>query len=147
ESIFSALGFQPDPVTLQLFRTYMEAARAALGSQAFNRAHRSGEAMSTEDALALAFSLPSPERLEKQREPAPAAGTGKGPYGGLSRRERDVATLVAQGRSNREIADALSITERTVEGHISSMLSKLDFRSRAQISAWVVEQGLAKAIS
>jgi predicted ATPase/DNA-binding CsgD family transcriptional regulator len=147
EALFAALGFQPDPESLQLFRAYTEAARTALGSRAYNRAHASGEEMSSEDALTLAFSLPSPERPEKQRQPAQGAGASRGPFGALSRREREVASLVAQGRSNREIADALAITERTVEGHISSMLAKLDFRSRAQISAWVVEQGLARATS
>jgi non-specific serine/threonine protein kinase len=54
-----------------------------------------------------------------------------------------VAGLVAEGKSNREIADALVVGERTVEGHVSNILAKLDFRSRAQISAWVIQQGLA----
>ncbi|MBL8160831.1 MAG: response regulator transcription factor [Anaerolineae bacterium] len=57
----------------------------------------------------------------------------------LTRREREVARLIAQGRSNREIADELVVSERTVEGHVSNILSKLGFRSRAQVSAWVVE--------
>jgi predicted ATPase/DNA-binding CsgD family transcriptional regulator len=144
EALFAGLGFQPDPDTLQLFKAYTEAARGALGSRAFNRAHAAGQEMSSEDAIALALNLSLPDRPEKQ---LPAAGVGKAPFGGLSRREHEVATLVAQGRSNREIADALAITERTVEGHISSMLGKLDFRSRAQISAWLVEQGLARAAS
>jgi DNA-binding NarL/FixJ family response regulator len=55
-----------------------------------------------------------------------------------------VTTLVAQGLSNREIAVALVVTERTVEGHVSNILAKLGFRSRAQVSAWAVEQGLLK---
>ncbi len=49
---------------------------------------------------------------------------------------------MAQGKSNREIAEALVITERTVEGHVSNLLAKLGFRSRAQISAWAVAHGL-----
>jgi pimeloyl-ACP methyl ester carboxylesterase/DNA-binding CsgD family transcriptional regulator len=60
----------------------------------------------------------------------------------LTAREREVASLLAQGKSNREIADALVVTERTVEGHVSNILSKLGFRSRAQISAWAVDKGL-----
>jgi DNA-binding CsgD family transcriptional regulator len=62
----------------------------------------------------------------------------------LTAREREVTTLVAQGLSNREIAVALVVTERTVEGHVSNILAKLGFRSRAQVSAWAVEQGLLK---
>jgi DNA-binding CsgD family transcriptional regulator len=62
--------------------------------------------------------------------------------GVLTARERDVAMLVARGRSNREIADTLSIGERTVETHVGNILSKLGFASRAQIAAWAVESGL-----
>lgn len=62
--------------------------------------------------------------------------------GGLTAREQETARLVAQGRSNREIADTLFIGERTVETHVSNILSKLGFTSRAQIAAWAVEQGL-----
>jgi non-specific serine/threonine protein kinase len=48
-----------------------------------------------------------------------------------------VAVLVTRGLSNRAIADALSIGERTVETHVSNILGKLAFGSRAQIAAWV----------
>ncbi len=65
---------------------------------------------------------------------------------GLTRREREVALLIAQGKSNREIADTLVITERTVEGHVSNILSKLGFRSRTQVSIWVVETGLSESL-
>jgi DNA-binding NarL/FixJ family response regulator len=56
----------------------------------------------------------------------------------LTARERDVAALVARGLSNREIAAALSIGERTVETHVGNILGKLGFGSRAQIAAWAV---------
>jgi DNA-binding CsgD family transcriptional regulator/Flp pilus assembly protein TadD len=64
-------------------------------------------------------------------------------FGGLTAREREVAALVAQGKTSREIADRLVISERTAEGHVNNMLGKLGFTSRAQIAAWVVERGLA----
>jgi DNA-binding CsgD family transcriptional regulator len=57
----------------------------------------------------------------------------------LTAREREVAILVAQGTSNREIAEKLGISERTAEGHVEQVRNKLGFRSRAQIAAWVVE--------
>jgi DNA-binding CsgD family transcriptional regulator len=57
----------------------------------------------------------------------------------LTGREREVAALVAEGRSNRTIASALSIGERTVETHIGHILAKLGGASRAQIAAWAVE--------
>jgi tetratricopeptide (TPR) repeat protein len=64
-------------------------------------------------------------------------------YDGLSNREREVATLVAQGRSNREIASHLVVSERTAEAHVSNILGKLGFTTRAQIAAWAVEKGLS----
>ena len=63
-------------------------------------------------------------------------------YGGLSAREREVAALVAQGRTNREIATHLVVSERTAEAHVSNILGKLAFTTRAQIAAWAVEKGL-----
>jgi predicted ATPase/DNA-binding NarL/FixJ family response regulator len=63
-------------------------------------------------------------------------------YGGLSAREREVAVLVAQGKSNREIASLLVVSERTAEAHVSNILNKLGFTTRAQIAAWAVEKGL-----
>jgi DNA-binding CsgD family transcriptional regulator/sugar lactone lactonase YvrE len=59
----------------------------------------------------------------------------------LTRREREVAFLVAQGLTNREIAERLFIAERTAEGHVESIRNKLGFHSRTQLAAWVVEQG------
>jgi len=61
-------------------------------------------------------------------------------HGGLTRRERDTAMLVAQGKSNRAIARQLGIGERTVEGYVASVLSKLGFSSRAQIAVWASER-------
>jgi len=62
---------------------------------------------------------------------------------GLTARERDVALLIARGRSNRAIAEELVLSERTIESHVSNMLGKLGFTSRAQIAAWTVEKGVS----
>ncbi|MEP6620880.1 MAG: AAA family ATPase [bacterium] len=67
----------------------------------------------------------------------------KAAHGGLTRRERDTAALIAIGTSNRGIARSLGIGERTVEGYVASSLAKLGFSSRAQIAVWAAEQGLA----
>jgi DNA-binding CsgD family transcriptional regulator len=63
-------------------------------------------------------------------------------YGGLTTREREVAALVAQGKTSREIADVLVVSERTAEAHVGNILGKLGFTSRAQIAVWAVEHGL-----
>jgi DNA-binding NarL/FixJ family response regulator len=65
-------------------------------------------------------------------------------FGGLTAREREVATLIAQGQSNRTIAAALVITERTAERHVANILTKLGFTSRVQIAAWAVQKGLSQ---
>jgi non-specific serine/threonine protein kinase len=63
----------------------------------------------------------------------------------LTARERQVAALVTQGKSNRAIADELVISERTTESHVTNILGKLGFRSRAQIAAWAAGIGLPRA--
>jgi CRP-like cAMP-binding protein len=60
----------------------------------------------------------------------------------LTPREREVAALIAQGLTNREIAAVLVVTERTAATHVEHILSKLGLRSRAQVAAWTAEQGL-----
>jgi DNA-binding NarL/FixJ family response regulator len=60
----------------------------------------------------------------------------------LSRREREVAVLVARGLTNREIARTLVVSERTAENHVQHILTKLGFGTRAQIAAWAVSEGL-----
>ncbi|HEV2237680.1 MAG TPA: helix-turn-helix transcriptional regulator, partial [Ktedonobacterales bacterium] len=82
-------------------------------------------------------SLP-PERPPRPRQQA------KRQYGGLTAREREVAALIARGATSRAIAQALVIGERTAEAHVSHILAKLAFNSRAQIAAWAVEQGLTQ---
>jgi DNA-binding CsgD family transcriptional regulator/tetratricopeptide (TPR) repeat protein len=59
---------------------------------------------------------------------------------GLTAREREIAGLIAGGLSNREISGRLVITEGTVEVHVKHILSKLDFRSRSQVAAWMSRQ-------
>ncbi len=76
--------------------------------------------------------------------PLSPAKARKQAFGGLSTREREVAVLIAQGKSNREIADMLVLSERTIESHVSSILFKLDYTSRTQIATWVIEKGLTR---
>jgi DNA-binding NarL/FixJ family response regulator len=60
----------------------------------------------------------------------------------LSRREEEVAALVAQGMSNRQIAQELFLSERTIEHHVSKILRKLELASRTEIAAWATQQRL-----
>ena len=113
-------------------------ARAGLGEAGFAAALSEGRAMTLEQATdyalaatdALSSKVQEKERLEK-------AGTVL-----LTAREHEVATLVAQGLTNRQIAARLVITERTAETHVQNILNKLGFTSRAQIAAWAAQRGL-----
>ena len=60
----------------------------------------------------------------------------------LSRREREVAAMVASGMTNKEIAQRLFIAERTAEGHVERIRNKLGVRSRTEVATWAVEHGL-----
>jgi len=61
----------------------------------------------------------------------------------LSAREEEVASLVAQALSNRQIADRLVLSERTVETHVHNILAKLNFSTRAEIATWVLRASSA----
>ena len=113
--------------------------------EARSRAHRLGtpllEALAYElegegeRALAIyraAGAARDAERLERPRRRA--AGRGDD---GLTRREREIAVLVAAGHSNRDIANELVLSERTVEHHVAAALGKLTLRSRAELAAFI----------
>src|SRR6266540_3600411 len=78
--------------------------------------------------------------VQRQAQDLAESLTGHRP-GRLTRREREVAALVAQGLSNRQIAAAAHISERTVESHVQHILDKLGFTNRTQIAAWVAAGG------
>ncbi|OLC11797.1 MAG: hypothetical protein AUH44_01430 [Chloroflexi bacterium 13_1_40CM_68_15] len=73
--------------------------------------------------------------------PALAAG-GASAAGRLTARETEIAALVGEGMTNREIAARLVISERTVDNHVHNILDALDMRHRSQIAAWCAERGL-----
>jgi non-specific serine/threonine protein kinase len=123
-------------------RRRIEAAERALQPPAVAAAAAEGRAMSMHRAIAYALEetppIPPPGPV-----PPPEASHAARP---LTAREREVAALVAGGRSNREIAAALGISERTAENHVKHILAKLGARSRAGSplaggAAWAAAQG------
>jgi len=68
--------------------------------------------------------------------------SGRGSQATLTAREREVLMLVAQGKSNLEIADSLTISERTARTHVSNVLLKLGLTSRTQAALWAIREGL-----
>jgi len=89
-----------------------------------------GRVLTLDEAVALALAA------EPISPPIKAAG-------GLSARELEVLRLLAEGASNRAIADSLSLSERTVERHVTHILTKLDCETRTAAAIWSVRHGLA----
>jgi DNA-binding NarL/FixJ family response regulator len=100
---------------------------ASVGALAFAEAWAVGQSMALDEVIAYAIAT---------RE-AETAATAE-----LTAREREVAVLIARGQSNREIAEALMIAERTAANHVEHILNKLGFHSRTQVATWVTEQRL-----
>jgi DNA-binding NarL/FixJ family response regulator len=71
-------------------------------------------------------------------------GAGQGRGSALTDREREVLSLIADGRSNREIARALVLSEKTVKTHVSNILMKLDLADRTQAALWAVRHGMTR---
>ena len=141
-SLLDAIGTPVWPVDRAQFDHAVAAARAGLGEDAFAAAWAAGRALPLDQAVGYALAAPPPppyESVAAAGAPAPRLPTL------LTPREREVATLLAQGLTNRQIAGELVISERTADAHVANILSKLGFRSRAQIATWAVEQGLVAA--
>ncbi|WP_319204699.1 ATP-binding protein [Streptomyces sp. ME02-8801-2C] len=96
------------------------------GDTPYDEAHRRGHELSVREALAYALGEP----LRPRRAAPPVPDTG------LTRREFEVAALIAAGMTNRQIAERLVISRRTAEGHAERILAKLGFAARSQVAAW-----------
>ncbi|MDR7300494.1 ATP-binding protein [Haloactinomyces albus] len=102
--------------------------RAALGEEEYRKHFDRGYQLTTGAAIDYALEVKQHTRAAPRENVHPMP---------LTRREREIADLVAQGRTNKEIAEKLVIAQRTVEGHVQHILTKLDFTSRAQIAGWI----------
>ena len=105
------------------------AGRAALGDARYGEAFEDGQRMSREEVIAYA--------LGSDARPKPALAAASKTPGGLSRRELEVARLMADGATNADAAAQLFISERTVESHVTNIFNKLGVDSRVQVVRWV----------
>ncbi len=113
----------------------LTAVQTELGDEGFRTAWEAGRSMPLEQVIGVAL-------IEEQARPsAPTVvePNGKGRACPLTEREREVAALVAQGLTNREIASRLVLSKRTIDAHIANILKKLDFAGRAQIAVWIAK--------
>jgi predicted ATPase/DNA-binding CsgD family transcriptional regulator len=121
-----------------------DALREAMGSGAFEselfqRAIAEGASYSFEQAVALALGEDDDAAGSDEGEAGQTRPSAEKP-GGLTRREWEIAQLLGEGLSNRDIAERLVISQRTAETHVERILSKLGFTSRLQVVSWVADQ-------
>ena len=127
----STIGYGQPPFFEPMAQGWAKEARRRLSAGAADRDEILGHGMSREAAVRLA--VDQLRSLEGPRAPYPKAA--------LTARELQIASLVADGLTNREIAERLSISERTADSHVQNTMGKLGFRTRAQLAAWHVRQG------
>lgn len=128
ESVGASAGASRMAFSGPLLGRARETASAALGAARFESEFSAGKRLAREAAAGLALS---------EHTRGAAAGPLDEKAGLLGRREAEVARLVADGLSNKQIGARLFISERTVDSHVRSILNKLGVQSRAQIAAWV----------
>jgi predicted ATPase/DNA-binding NarL/FixJ family response regulator len=124
-------GYGPRPASDErIFADMLETTRAQLGEAAFTAAWEAGTRLTLDEVRAEVDALVEEIASAPESLPVPAATHG------LTPREIEVLRLVAAGRSNREIADALSISVPTVKRHVTTILGKLGLPSRSAATAW-----------
>ena len=107
------------------------AAKKGLGQRAFDLAFERGQVMMMEDGVAFA--------VEGKQPPRPTSAVKTEPHTELTRRQLEIARLVADDLTNRQIAARLFLSERTVETHITNILNRLGLGSRTQLSRWLAD--------
>ena len=122
----------PGPVAEMVDR-WLAPARATAG-RAADRLRADGRRLSPEEAVGVVLA----NEPDDTRPPGPRRGSSSP----LTRREAEVAALVARGLTNRDIAAQLYLSIRTVEVHVDHILTKLGFHARTQLAAWALEEGL-----
>ena len=120
---------------------YLASALSRLGEAAWEAAAATGRAMSPDEAAEYALDGGAADAAISEEKPS----AYDQPAGNLTRREREVATLVARGLTNRQISTELSISERTAGNHVAKILHKLGLNSRTRIATWAGEQGLLES--
>jgi len=132
QALCEAVGYRHTPEEAALREPYLATTRSQLGEVAWEETLGQGRAMGLEEAIEYALSgNEDPDTPELRTSESRSAGE---PPAFLTRREREVAFLVAQGFSNRQIASELVVSERTVDHHVSNILKKLNLSSREQVA-------------
>lgn len=140
-AILDAHGFKRQPIDVPWYESLVRDAQAALPGEAYDRAFREGSAQDFEDVERDMAAVQASVKARQLDNPVRAAAVSTS--GPLTAREREVAASIALGLTNRQIAERLVVSRRTVDGHVASILGRLGFATRAQIAVWAAEHGLA----
>jgi non-specific serine/threonine protein kinase len=144
EALRASISVQWEPVDRGEFDRSVAIVRKYLDEETFAALWAEGAALTLEQAVATARAS-LPPQLHTPALANPVHDRANATYGGLTRRECEVVSAVARGMTNREVAAALFIAEKTVEMHVSNCLNKLGFRSRTQLAGWAVARGATPA--
>ncbi len=136
DAVWRAIGGNVSQAVYREFdRRAEEQVRTAIGDPRFEASFTQAAALTLDQAVAVALGR------DAARSASDPATKGRPTIpGGLTRREWEVAQLLAEGLSNREIATRLVISHRTAETHVEHILTKLGFTSRAQAGRWAIDQ-------
>jgi non-specific serine/threonine protein kinase len=140
ESLCEAIGVALSPSRRAHHDRLVADLRRRLGDERYRVAWTEGRALTPEMALAEATATAGPRDGTERGGPR---RHGRADGSGLTGREFQVLRLLTEGRANAEIAEALSISERTVENHVRHLLAKLGVASRSAAVAYAIRQGLA----
>ncbi|UBV14721.1 LuxR C-terminal-related transcriptional regulator [Mycolicibacterium fortuitum] len=128
DRIWHGMGMSVDTVPgFNRHRDHSAKLARRLGERPFQAAHRRGNQMTLDESMAFALD-----------ESVPSGGSDG--IAKPTKRERQIADLIALGYSNQDIADELVLSRRTVEAHVQHVMAKLGFNNRTQVAAWVAHQ-------
>jgi DNA-binding NarL/FixJ family response regulator len=134
DSLRELAGQHSTPARQRLRDAWLIDAVRELGEVRTATVRASGAKLTLAEAVELATQTDTPATIERA-----------GSRGPLTSREREVAVLLAHGRSNPQIGAELVISPRTVQRHVENILDKLGYTSRSQIAAWAATEGLLSA--
>lgn len=131
ETLQAQTGIRLMPHMEPVLANARESIASSLGIPALKLETQAGKRMSTDEAIAFALDEKKPARIDTRVDAKVTP---------LSKRELEVAALIAEGMSNKEIGSRCFLSERTVETHVSNILNKLGINSRVEVAGWVARE-------
>jgi DNA-binding CsgD family transcriptional regulator len=132
-----------DPADRRERDRHIDGLRRRLGVQSFETEWAAGRKMAPDEIARLALRIDAGPGTGV--DPMEHSLSTSGRRSGLTRREREVAALVARGMTNRQVAGQLFVAPRTIETHLEHIFAKLSVQTRAEVAAWAARQDTLEA--